>query len=153
MVTAGGYDTADKVHLSVEILNICTEYWYRAPWIPLKQYKMSSALIGNMWYLLGGVCNHQQVLCVCIDTLIHTAILQPNDPSPWRIIPYCPCSKSTAMNFNRALLAVGGKPESNTIYFYQQSSGRWVKAGELPIYSKMGMCMCSSPRWRVQWRL
>ena len=88
-VVAGGYCHALEPILStVEILDILTGYWHCASPLPVRQYKMSSTIIGNMWYLLGGYpYSGQQAQCiyVCIDNLIHQAVFQiPLSSSLWQ---------------------------------------------------------------------
>ena len=71
IMVAGGFDLHNAYHSTVEILDTVTDYWYRATPLPDRQYKMSSVIIGNMWYLLGGYISIQstQCFCVCIDDL------------------------------------------------------------------------------------
>ena len=144
LMVAGGYTATDAMLSSVEILDIFTGYWYHASPLPIRQYKMSSVIIGNMWYLLGGYIYYpnEHVLCACIDDLIYKAVLQHNSPSPWQLLPDTPCSKPTALVLNGSLLAVGGKAETNlkTIHLYQPSNKRWVEFGDLPIAKRECAC-------------
>ena len=73
IMVAGGFSNYSCGHHStVEILDTLTGYWYRASPLQAVQYKMSSVIIGNMWYPLGGYVLAQSSLCicVCIDDLI-----------------------------------------------------------------------------------
>ena len=145
IMVAGGFDLYNAHHSTVEILDTLTGYWYRASPLPNRQYKMSSSIIGNMWYLLGGYSyssgQSTQCICVCIDDLIHDAVIQTLSSQPWQIMPNTPDSKSTALALNGALLAIGGKSCSEShIHVYKPSCNRWVKIGELA--SIRNECAC-----------
>ena len=129
----------------VEILDITESLqWYQAESLPRPcHYDMSSATIGNMCYLLGGFTKgvepSKKVFSVCLDDLISQAVSRPANasapptPSLWLSLPDTPLAYSTALAFNRALLAVGGDlGGSSAIHVYQPSSSSWIKAGELP---------------------
>ena len=143
LVVMGGED--DKNYLSrVEILDTNSTQWYLAASLPQPLSHSLPAIIGNMWYLLGGYTKggaaSKKVFSVCLDDLISQAVSQPASasapptPSPWQSLPDTPLRHSTALAFNGALLAFGGGgyPGSTDIYHYQPSSRSWVKAGELP---------------------
>jgi hypothetical protein len=143
ILVAGGFDFINDHHSTVEILDTVTGYWYRASPLPDRQYKMSSAIIGNMWYLLGGYSyssgQSTQCICVCIDDLIHDAIFQMPSSQPWQVMPITPVLGSTALDLNGALLAIGGGSCSH-IHLYKPSCNRWVKVGELT--STRNECAC-----------
>ena len=145
LVVMGGLGYSDETAPSrVEILDtIESLQWYQAASLPHPCNRVPSATIGNMCYLLGGFLTviepSKKVLSVCLDDLISQAVSQPASastpptPSPWKSLPDTPLIYSTALAFNGALLAVGGKHlGSSAIHVYQPSSNRWVKAGELP---------------------
>ena len=149
LVVMGGY--GDKNYLSrVEILDTDSTQWYHAASLPQPLSYLLPAIIGNMYYLLGGYTEggaSKKVFSVCLDDLISQAVYQsasasaPPTPSPWQSLPDTPLKHSTALAFNGVLLAVGGMGYSRTaaIYHYQPSSRSWVKAGELPA----GRCECT----------
>ena len=134
MIVAGGFNTESTS--TVEVLDILTGYWHHASVLPIQQYKMSSTVIGNMWYLLGGypgifqAFEKTRCIFVCIEDLIHQAVFQISSTSPWRSLPDTPFAKSTALSLNGALLAVGGS-NCSSIHLYKPSSNSWVEAGEL----------------------
>ena len=143
MVVAGGFDSIYAFHSTVEIMDILTGYWHQAAPFPVCQYKMSSTLIGNMWYLLGGypsTLSKQTCVTVYLDELIHQAVFQLDCPSPWQMLPDTPVSRCTAVSLNGALFAVGGR-HCSFIHLYQPSSNSWVKVGDLPV-EKPG-CACA----------
>ena len=153
LVVMGGRGE-DKTYLSrVEILDTDSTQWYHAASLPEPLYSAEPAIIGNMCYLLGGYTqagvSSKKAFSVCLDNLISQAVSQPASasapptPSPWQSLPAdIPLTYSTALAFNRALLAVGGGyPGSRAIYHYRSSSRSWVKAGELP--TERSNCTCT----------
>ena len=149
LVVMGG--VGDGTNLSrVEILDTAeTGQWYQAAPLPQPCHRVSTATIGNMCYLLGGFSGRvasNKVFSVQLDELISQAVSQPAGasapatPSPWMTPPDTPQIHSTALAINGALLAVGGFG-SRTIYHYQPSSRRWIKAGELP--AELSCCCCT----------
>ena len=139
----------DKGPLScVEILDTSeSSQWYRATPLPHPCYYVFPVTIGNMCYLLGGDTTggspSNEVLSVCLDSLITQAVSQPagaSAPPTWQALPNTPLLYSTALSFNGAMLAVGGLGRKE-IYHYQPSSKRWIKAGELP--TERVTCTCT----------
>jgi hypothetical protein len=144
ILVAGGFNLTTAHHSTVEILDTLSGYWYRASPLPDRQYKTSSSIIGNVWYLLGGygytLGQSTQCICVCIDDLIHDAVFQTPSSQPWQVMPNAPVSKSTALGLNGALLAIGGKSCSH-IHLYKPSCSRWVKVAELTSTRKECACV------------
>ena len=142
LVVSGGY--CDFSVRTVEILDTLTGYWHCASPLPEPQYKMSSTLIRNMWYLLGGYSySGQQTLCICIciDDLIYQAVFQPiYSPSLWQCLPDTLSVKCTALSLDGALLAVGGV-NYPFINVYKPSTKSWMKVGELS--SARHVCACT----------
>ena len=133
LVVAGGYCHA-AVLSTVEILDTLTGYWHRASPLSVCQYKMSSTIIGNMWYLLGGYPysgQQTQCFCICVDDLIYQAVFQiPSSSSPWQSLPDTPATKCTALSLDGALLAVGGY-QCRSIYHYRPSTDSWVESDKV----------------------
>ena len=141
LLVIGGCYTEEGELSKVEIIDtVESEQWYQAVSPPQLCHQLSTAVIGNMCYLLGGFTQSkrpsERVFSVCLDDLISESASQPNSaprPSPWLSLPDAPLTYSTALAFNGALLAVGGGYSgSSAIHIYQPSSNSWVKAGELP---------------------
>ena len=147
LVVIGG-EAGVSVLTGVEILDTTeSRQWYYAASLPqpCTQALPATCTIGNMCYLLGGFTKGgigSKVFSVCLDDLISQAVSQPASasapptPSPWQSLSDTPLTGSTALTFNGALLAVGGREGllgSTAIYHYQPSSRSWIKAGELPI--------------------
>ena len=139
LVVAGGkveyYGDANHSR-RIDLLDTFSQQWYQGSPLPYGCSEMSSAISGNMLYLLGGVSS--QVLSVCLDELIFQAVSQsagatsPPTPSPWQTLPETPLTHSAVLILKGALLAVGGL-WSSSIHLYQPTSKSWVKAGNLPM--------------------
>ena len=148
LVVIGGGDARQDLS-RVEILDTTESVqWYQAASLPHPCHQVSSATIGNMYYLLGGFTSgSKKVFSVCLDDLVPRAISQPAStsapsiPSPWQSLPDTPLAYSTALELSGVLLAVGGDYSGSiAIHMYEPSSNRWVKAGELP--TKRSHCGC-----------
>ena len=148
LVVAGGSGERGSYYRSVEILDTISGQWYEGSPLPSTCSEMSSAINRNMWYLFGGLSSQgasKQVFSVCLDELVSQAVAHsarcsttsPSMPSLWQTLHEPLPTRSTVLIHNGALLAVGGWP---AIYLYQPSSGRWVKAGDLP--DQRSSCAC-----------
>ena len=149
LLVAGG--DGEQGRLSrVEMMNVSSKQWYQVASLPVTGSYMSSTMIGNMWYLMGGVTNgrSKSVMSICVEHIISEAISQPAGAnssilSRWNSLPNTPSETSTALAFQRALLAVGGGgylSPSSTIYLYQPSTSKWTKAGDMPTRQDMPVC-------------
>ena len=149
LVVAGGRGETGPYCTNVEILGIVSGQWYEGSPLPNGYCRMSSTVNGNMWYLLGGLSSpttrNKQVFSVCLDELVSQAVAHsasttsPSTPSLWETLPETPLTLSSALILNGALFAVGGW-NSPAIHLYQPSSGRWIKAGDLP--DQRSTCAC-----------
>ena len=150
LVVAGGYSEECTGSCSkVEILDTSTNQWYSAPLLPIPMCKMSSAVIGNWCYLLGGLdhLSMTTILQASLDNLIFLTILRSarsaasdsltsnengtessdseEKDTPWLVLCESPSERCTVVAVRGALIAVGG----STIYLYKSSSQNWEKVG------------------------
>ena len=131
IVVAGGRDDDQKLS-RVEVLDISKSRWYNAAPYPEQSTHTTSAIVGNMWYLLGGFTKaargaSKRVFSVCLDDLIYHAI-HANHTGPWQTLHDTPLRRSTALVIGGALLAL----DENVINIYKPSNGMWEYAAELP---------------------
>ena len=146
LIIAGGYNEVEESPSVVEIFDVTTSEWYRGSSLPIEAYKMSSAVIKNTWYLLGGYSAgfDDQVFSVDLNDLIVHAISQPNlssSPTQWQSIREAPVRMSAALAINDRLFALGGSQNSSAIYLYQPSGKEaWVRVGGLPSTRKECVC-------------
>ena len=168
LVVAGGFEGSQ--HLSVvQVLDVNSREWFYGSPLPAPISHVSTATIGNMFYLVGGfktkganvVAPNDQVLCACLPDLILRAITRDLslDPSScitqdipldlssysavWQSLPRLSANAySTTVAVNETLLAVGGiRDSSSDIHLYQDSTKKWLKVGELPI--GRSQCACA----------
>ena len=150
LLVAGGYGEQGRLS-RVEVMNVSSKQWYQVASLPVAGSYMSSTMIGNMWYLMSGFTNNgsgKSVMSVCVEHFISEAISQPagansSTLSRWNSLPNTPSETSTALAFQGALLAVGGRDDltpSSTIYLYQPSTSKWIKAGDMPTERSIFAC-------------
>ena len=136
LVVMGGFSIGIAHLLSrVEVLDTESRQWYHTVSLPQPYAQAPPAIIGNMCYLLGGYTKgripSKKAFCVCLEDLIsYTGTHRPHPiPSPWQSLPDTPLTRSTALAFRGALLAIGGGYLGNcAIYIYRPSTERWMEA-------------------------
>ena len=152
LVIAGGYDEESVACSTVDILDTSTKQWYCGLPLPTPLYKMSSVVISNRWYLLGGYdqLSMTTVLCVSLNDLIFRSVLRQARSemkslttsncdlnAPWKVLCDSPSERCIALALRGALLAVGGA----TIFLYKSSTKEWVKVGKM--LSNRRECACA----------
>ena len=145
LVVAGGCDGdgRDRCALAaVEILNTSTSHGHwlsiTSMSLPVSCSQMSSAIVHDTLYLLGGSLA-MQVLSVSLPALTQT----DKSPAQWRTLPDVPLQCSTAIAVHGSLLAVGGTHggrRSSAIHVYDQEKNAWTKFGELT--TARSSCAC-----------
>ena len=109
LVVAGGLDGLTAL-ATVEFLNTCTPHsqWLSTTELPVSCHTISSAVINDMLYLLGGSLG-KRVLSVSLPALTQTG----KSPAQWSTLSDAPLEKSTAITVGGSLLAVGGRSNSS----------------------------------------
>ena len=138
IIVVGGRGEDGKYLARVHVLDTTNRQWYQTTPLPEPCVHLTSCVIGNMVYLLGGwirdgMISNEPVFSVSLDKLISNAVSPSTDatPSPWSTLEDLPMELSTALALQGSLLAVGGL-RSSAIRAYQPSSKSWVKVGDLP---------------------
>ena len=136
LVVAGGIR---KVSLStVDVLDIDNKQWSTAPSTPIPWHSMTSTIIGDTWYLIGGghdmFSDTTDIYSVSLEALVsHSA----SDCSKlWHTIAPFNCTLSSPLSLGGSLLALGGWDMKkvcpvSTIQCYVPETNTWVPAGEL----------------------
>ena len=111
---------------------------------------MKTAIVGDLWYLMGG-CDvngraTDKVYSVSLPALISQVNSTQRDPQIWKCISGLGLYYSTPLSISGSLLAVGEKIMDKrelvtTIHHYQPETGEWVKVGDLP--SPRSRCTCT----------
>ena len=139
LVVVGGRNDSFTDIASVEILDTSTRHsqWFSTRPLPVCCHKISSTILHNTLYLLGGSLG-KQVLSVSLPTLTQTPSAQ------WYTLNHNPLEKSTAIAVHGFLLAVGGSnhdgQSSSAIHIYDQERNVWRKEGDLP--TGRSYCVC-----------
>ena len=146
IIVVGGIGEDDRCIARVQVLDTTNRRWYQTTPLPEPCVHLTSCVIRNMVYLLGGwirdvITPNEHVLSVSLDKLISNAVSPSTGatPSPWSTLEDLPVILSTALALQGSLLAVGGL-WSSAIYAYQPSSKSWVKVGDLPREQRKSGC-------------
>ena len=156
IVACGGtiLDEAHDICVStVEVYDGETEQWYRAEPLPLACIGMTSTIIEENCYLLGGFTDTdfdhptQLVLSATLSTLIDDAIqkqgfmngsLNHTSAQIWQKLPDVPRYASTTTNIGSCLLALGGSDErlvhkSGALHVYSPLTSSWLRIEDIPV--------------------
>ena len=146
LIVAGGMSDRNKA--SVEVLDISSNQWYRAPSTPGPWRSMKSAVVGDTWYLMGGFDNERtdKVYVVSLSVLI--SHINNTSEKIWKTISSLGLYCSTPVCIGESLLAVGGKKsqlfgeiDSTILHFIPDRNDEWREVGQLP--SPLYMCTCT----------
>ena len=150
LIVAGGWSNETRTS-SVEVLNISSNQWYRSPSTPVPWSRMTSALVGDTWYLMGGYDRERktdQVYSVSLSVLIY----HTNNTSEriWNTITSLGLCGSTPVCMGESLLAVGGRKSqslvavSTILRCTPDSDGQWTEFGQLPMPLYDSICTMTS---------
>ena len=151
LIVAGGW--SDKTIVSsVEVLEISSNQWYRAPSTPVPWSSMRSAVVGDTWYLMGGYGNERaadQVLyCVSLSALV--SYINITSERIWNTITSLGLCYSTPVCMGESVLAVGGMKSdtllnvSTVLHYTPGSDGQWTEVGQLPMPLHSSICTMTS---------
>ena len=154
LIVAGGYDGGSLS--TVEVLDVENKQWSTGLATPKPWHYMKSTIIGDTWYLMGGVSgatNFNDVYSASLDSLVST--LAPNDLSNnevWKQISGHKHYSSSPLNIGCTLLAIGGYIQDNGtpvsgIHCYVPD--KWVVGGNLPCGLHSFTCIVISDRLHV----
>lgn len=138
---------------NVELLNLSTMQWQVTRPLPKPSVGMTSCVINNTCYLLGGTNfteplrggetgPKEYVFSLNLDDNIFT--------NKWVQLPNTPFYCSTAVSFGDYVMALGGTDSltSNTygksMFVYSPVSRRWLYVGDMPTARSMVTCVVIS---------
>ena len=147
VIVAGGWSDRRTNLSSVEVLDISSNQWYRAPSSPGPMESMRSAVVGDTWYLMGGVDGDKEtdkVYSVSLPVLF--SHINNTSEKIWNIIFSLGLCYSAPVCMGESLLAVGGwKSQSDesvsTILHFIPDRNEWREVGQLS--SPLFMCTCT----------
>ena len=119
IVTSGGGTIRDGKTVfcdTVEVYSSETSQWHTADPLPVPCLGMTSAIIADVWYQLGGVGSDDSDLTTVMYAPLTALIQKATSPthqlaspmSVWKTLPDTPLMQSAAASLSGNLLAVGG---------------------------------------------
>ena len=141
LVVAGGWNDFNEL-ATVELLNTDSQQWLSTTPLPVKCCNMTSNIIEDNLYLVGGTLS-KQVLIAHLPTITMQTPDITKSSAQWQPLPPAPLEWSAGITLHGSLLAIGGNDgtdSSTAIYIYQPDTKEWSKVGNLPT----GRSHCSS---------
>ena len=151
LLVAGGVNYKKPIY-NVELLDLNTLQWLTTHPLPKPSVGMTSCVIKNKWYLLGGTNftepvkgetgPKEYVFSLALDENIAT--------NKWVQLPDTPLYCCTAVPFGDHLMAVGGtdsltsRTYSASMFLYSLSTEKWVYVGNMPSARSQGTCVVLS---------
>ena len=119
----------------VEVLDSSSGRWYRAQPVPMGGYWMSSAVVGDRWYLssFGGWKDGKEHIFWAHLPTLTSNITSAHTEHIWQELPTPPVAEPTLLALQGHLLLVGGKAHVQEIHRYDQETGEWRVCGQLPV--------------------
>ena len=137
LVVAGGYSEKGDDLTSVEVMNTSNKQWSTAPPLPVGWTEMKAAIVGDMYYFMGGFISGRtkKVFSVSLQALLNPKSSSERDRQIWKEISELDAIGSIPLSISGSLLALGGEKDGKdltTIQLYQPETGKWLKVGDLP---------------------
>ena len=154
-VCGGGFTNVAPVN-TVEVYSHSSSQWHTVEPLPTPLCRLTSATVGDIAYLLGGVgAKYSTSKCcysVSLDSLFNTATSpgasQSQHGSLWTAVSDTPLAHSSAVNFGGSLVAIGGEDSSrlstSADVHLLASRGSWerVRGGNLPVPRRWSTAVC-----------
>ena len=155
IAVCGGFAKVGVVN-TVEVYSHSTSQWHTAEPLPTPLYLLTSARVGDIAYLLGGlgadVSSSKCCYSVSLDSLFTTATSpgasQSQHGSLWTAVSDTQCTCSSAVSFGGSLVAIGGV-DSSTLsasadVHVLASRGSWerVRRGDMPEPRVLSTAVC-----------
>ena len=122
---------------AVEVLDSSSGRWYSAQPVPVGGYNMSSAVIGDHWYLSSFGCwkdGKGHIFWAHLPTLISSATSpRTNTAFVWHELPTPPVEWPTLLDLQGHLLLVGGRGRVQELHLYDPETKQWRECGQLPV--------------------
>ena len=134
LVVAGGRD--GDLLATVEVLDTTSRQWLSTSPLPVKCSYMTSAIVNQELYLLGGTLT-TDTLVVSLPEITRSSVnsATTNRSAQWRKLPTPPLKRSAAITVHGSVVAIGGhhgNTSSTAIHVYQPATNNWKKVGDLP---------------------
>ena len=136
LVVAGGYKSLGLDLLAtVEVLDTTSRQWLSTSPLPVQCSSMTSAIVNQELYLLGGTLT-TDTLVVSLPDITRSSVnsATTNTSAQWRKLPAPPLKSSAAISVQGSVVAIGGRHGntiSTAIHVYQPATNNWKKVGDL----------------------
>ena len=133
LIVAAGGNIADVECATVEVYSNSSSQWHTADPLPSPCSLMSSVIIDNTCYLIGGVRSN-----VPVKYCFSASIVSPMEAriQPRIHLPLNPLSRSTVVSLKGTMLTVGGRvkdtTESTAVYAFLNDEWIQLAYGDLP---------------------
>ena len=136
LVVAGGKVYGGDRLATVEVLDTTSRQWLSTSPLPVKCSLMTSAIVNQELYLLGGTLT-TDTLVVSLPEITRSSVnsATTNRSAQWRKLPAPPLESSAAISVQGSVVAIGGhhgNDRSTAIHVYQPATNNWKKVGDLP---------------------
>ena len=121
---------------TVEVMNTETLVWSTAASLPHPYTRASATICGDRLYMLGGYDSSGLTNSVLTCSL--TELLQSHSPSVWSCVAVVPIHRSTCVDVNGELVAIGGgfgyttTWPSSAVYKYNPTTDSWQLITDMP---------------------
>ena len=157
LVAVGGIildATHDQCLSSVEVYDGDTAQWHRAAHLPLACIGMTTAVVADNCYLLGGFTDTDfdqpttRIFSASLSSLVQDAVgrrcglvngsLEDHGSPVWSEIVESPRYASTAANMGNCLLTLGGSDEhlehkSGALHVFSPLTHSWIRIEDIPV--------------------
>jgi len=155
VVVAGGRSMKEKL-TTVEVLDTLTNMWCASPPMPSPWSSMKSAVVGDMWYVMGGFSADEAatdaVYGVSLPALLFHSNSKPSSdaaasPSTiWKALPSLRHTSSAPVSIGGKLFAVGGVSNNDVarvsaMFYFDNEASKWILAGQL--LAPTSQCSCT----------
>ena len=139
LLVAGGSNYRKPIY-NVEMLDTHAIQWQMARPLPKPSVGMSSCVVGDVWYLLGGTNFTEPVKGECgpKEYVFSLELDQTLATNKWCSLPDTPLYCCAAVPFGDHLMAVGGtdsltsRTYSPSMFLYSIANEKWMYVGNMP---------------------
>ncbi len=148
LLVAGGMNYKKPIY-NVELLDISSLQWHTMHTLPKPSVGMTSCIIKNTWFLLGGTNfteplkgesgPKEYVFSLVLDENIAT--------NKWNSLPDTPLYCCTAVPFGDHLVAVGGTDSltsrtfNPSMFMFSPANEKWLYVGNMPTHRSQVTCV------------
>ena len=143
LIVACGWLTMDIV----EVLDSSSGRWYSAQPVPVGGRLMTTAVVGDCWYLSSfekWKDDKEHIFWTHLPTLISSATsVFANAASVWHELSTPPVERPALLGLQGHLLLVGGggyKQDLHSLYRYDPETKQWIECGHLPVGMNAPCC-------------